>query len=105
MMNRPLKAQSFPLYVIAKDAILNKLEPFIEQFKEADSCHNYLLKKKARLNYPHFRKMGLCTSSSIVESGCRHVIGVRVKQSVPQREYPPGLHRRVYRETWIYTLG
>ncbi len=33
------------------------------------------------MNYPHFRKMGLCTYRGIVESGCRHVIGARVKQS------------------------
>ena len=63
------------------DTILNKLEPFLEECKEADSCHKYLIKNKARLNYPHFRKLGLCTSSGIVESGCRHVIGARVKQS------------------------
>src|SRR6056297_3271861 len=38
-------------------------------------------KKKLNIEYPLFRKMGLCTSSGIVESGCRHVIGARVKQS------------------------
>jgi len=61
--------------------ILNKLEPFLGKYEEADSCRNYLLKNKERLRYPLFRRMGLCTSSGIVESGCRHVIGARVKQS------------------------
>ena len=63
------------------DTILDKLEPFVEKCKEANSCRNYLTKNRKRLNYPYFRKLGLCTSSGIVESGCRHVIGSRVKQS------------------------
>jgi len=63
------------------DTILTKLEPFLEKSKEADSCSKYLIKNRKRLNYPYFRKIGLCTSSGIVESGCRHVIGARVKQS------------------------
>lgn len=63
------------------DIILDKLEPFVETCKEADSCRKYLIKNSERLNYPYFRKLGLCTSSGIVESGCRHVIGARVKQS------------------------
>ena len=63
------------------DTILEKLEPFVKKCKEADSCKKYLIKNRERLNYPHFRKLGLCTSSGIVESGCRHVIGERVKQS------------------------
>ena len=63
------------------DTILDKLEPFLGKCAEAGSCRNYLLKNRKRLNYPYFRKIGLCTSSGIVESGCRHVIGARVKQS------------------------
>lgn len=63
------------------DIILNKLEPFVKKCEEADSCRNYLIKNKERLRYPLFRRMGLCTSSGIVESGCRHVIGASVKQS------------------------
>ncbi len=63
------------------DTILNKLEPFLGKYEEADSCRKYLLKNRERLRYPLFRKMGLCTSSGIVESGCKHVIGARVKQS------------------------
>ena len=63
------------------NTILNKLEPFLKKCKEADSCRNYLLNNKERLRYPLFRRMGLCTSSGIVESGCKHVIGARVKQS------------------------
>ena len=63
------------------DTILDKLEPFTKDNKEAESCKKYLIKNRERLNYPYFRRIGLCTSSGIVESGCRHVIGARVKQS------------------------
>lgn len=63
------------------DTILKKLEPFLEKCEEAESCRKYLIKNWERLRYLHFRRMGLCTSSGIVESGCRHVIGARVKLS------------------------
>lgn len=63
------------------DTILEKLKPYLGDFNEADSCKKYLINNRERLNYPYFRKMGLSTSSGIVESGCRHVIGARVKQS------------------------
>jgi hypothetical protein len=63
------------------DAILGKLEPFVQKSKEARQCRDYLINNRARLNYPYFRSLGLSTSSGIVESGCKHVIGARVKQS------------------------
>lgn len=63
------------------ESITEKLEAFTENRKEARQCREYLITNRSRLNYPRFRKLGLCTSSGIVESGCKHVIGARVKQS------------------------
>jgi hypothetical protein len=63
------------------DVIIGKLEPFTQKSKEARQCRDYLINNRARLNYPYFRSLGLSTSSAIVESGCKHVIGARVKQS------------------------
>ena len=63
------------------EAIINKLQAFSKTSKEARQCRDYLIANKHRLNYPRFRKLGLCTSSGIVESGCKHVIAARVKQS------------------------
>ena len=63
------------------DSIIEKLEAFTENSKDARQCREYLITNRKRLNYPRFRKLGLCTSSGIVESGCKHVIGARVKQS------------------------
>jgi hypothetical protein len=62
-------------------SIIGKLEAFTKNSKEARQCRDYLITNRARLNYPGFRKLGLSTSSGIVESGCKHVIGARVKQS------------------------
>ena len=39
------------------DTILNKLEPFLGKYEEADSCRKYLLKNRERLRYPLFRKI------------------------------------------------
>jgi hypothetical protein len=63
------------------DIIIGKLKAFTKTSREARQCREYLIKNRARLNYPRFRKLGLSTSSGIVESGCKHVIGARVKQS------------------------
>jgi len=60
---------------------LEKIDPYLKKYKEAESCRKYLLNNKELLRHPFFRKMGLCTSGGIVESGCGHVIGARVKQS------------------------
>ena len=54
------------------------------------------MEERLRFNYPYFRKWGLCTSRGIVESGCRYVIGARVKQS--------GMHWTVKRANAIITL-
>lgn len=63
------------------DIILKKLEPHLNDSKETFGCKKYLLHDRDRLNYPHFKEMGLSKSSGIVESGSRHVIGARVIQS------------------------
>jgi hypothetical protein len=63
------------------DNIIGKLDAFKKNSKEARQCQEYLKTNRNRLNYPQFRKLGLTTSSGIVESGCKHVIGARVKQS------------------------
>jgi hypothetical protein len=62
-------------------AIIAKLKPFTEKCDQAVTCIDYLHKNALRLDYPRFKAMGLSTSSGIVESGCKHAIGARVKQS------------------------
>lgn len=49
--------------------------------EEAQTCCDYLERNRARLNYPLFRSQGLSTSSGVVEAGCKHAIGERLKQA------------------------
>ena len=62
-------------------AILRALQPHLETSKEARTCREYLLSNRQRLNYPVFRDMGLCTSSGVVEAGCKLTIGTRLKRA------------------------
>ena len=34
-----------------------------------------------RMDYPRFKREGLCTSSGVVEAGCKVVIGTRLKRA------------------------
>jgi hypothetical protein len=36
---------------------------------------------RERMRYPKFESDGLCTSSAVIEAGCKNVIGVRLKRS------------------------
>lgn len=36
---------------------------------------------RERMRYPEFRAQGLCVSSGVVETGCRVVVGTRLKRS------------------------
>lgn len=51
---------------------------------EAQQCLHYLRHNRQRMRYKTFRAMGLCTSTGVVEAGCKHTIGTRLKR--------PGMH-------------
>lgn len=44
-------------------------------------CIGYLWTNRRCMRYPDFRAQGLCTSSAVVESGCKVAIGTRLKRS------------------------
>lgn len=48
---------------------------------EARKCLHYLQRNRDRLRYPHFEALGLCTSSGVVEAGCKVAIGTRLKRA------------------------
>ena len=50
-------------------------------YKEPRECIHYILKNRRRMRYPKFRQQGLCTSSGVVEAGCKVVIGTRLKRA------------------------
>jgi hypothetical protein len=48
---------------------------------EARKCIEYIQRNRSRMNYPVFEKQGLCTSSGVVEAGCKVAIGTRLKRA------------------------
>ncbi len=48
---------------------------------EARNCLQYLQRNRHRMRYPDFHAQHLCTSSGVLEAGCRVVIGSRLKRS------------------------
>jgi len=38
---------------------------------EARKCVGYIEDNRQRMRYPEFRALGLCTSSGVVEAGCK----------------------------------
>lgn len=61
-------------------AILRAIDPHLKTSKQARTCRDYLLANRHRLDYPRFRRMGLCTSSGVVEAGCKLAVGTRLKR-------------------------
>ena len=44
-------------------------------------CVGYLWANRRRMRYPAFRAQGLCTSTAVVEAGCKVAIGTRLKRA------------------------
>jgi Uncharacterised protein family (UPF0236) len=51
------------------------------QHKEARECVRYIWNNRHRMRYPKFHKQGLCTSTGVVEAGCKVVVGTRLKRA------------------------
>lgn len=62
-------------------AIVHALRPHIESSAEASKCALYIFHNRARMRYPAFHAKGLCTSTGVVEAGCKIVIGTRLKRT------------------------
>lgn len=63
------------------DDLLDALQPHLTSHKAARSCRTYILNNKHRMRYPLFKRQGLCTSSGVVEAGCKLAIGTRLKRA------------------------
>ena len=48
---------------------------------EARTCLQYLERNRDRMRYPEFHAQHLCTSTGVLEAGCKVVIGSRLKRS------------------------
>jgi len=63
------------------DAVLDALRVHSPKDDEARKCIDYVEGNRARMSYQEFRAAGLCTSSGVVEAGCKVVIGTRCKRA------------------------
>lgn len=66
------------------EAVLYALRVHSLQDEEARKCVDYIDGNRARMNFAEFRAAGLCTSTGVVEAGCKNAIGTRCKR--------PGMH-------------
>jgi hypothetical protein len=66
------------------ETLVTRIELHAHHSEEARRAAAYFLDNRARMRYAAFRKAGLCTSSGVVEAGCKSVIGTRLKR--------PGMH-------------
>ena len=63
------------------DAILTALRMHAPHDDAARQCIDYVERNRARMDYPAFRAAGLCTSTGVVEAGCKVAIGTRCKRA------------------------
>jgi hypothetical protein len=62
-------------------AIFRALHPYAATSTEAARCRLYIYRNRHRMRYPQFHKQNLCTSSGVLEAGCKVAIGTRLKRA------------------------
>lgn len=63
------------------DEILRALCNHAQNCEQARRCIDYIDHNRLRMDYLHFRQSGLCTSTGVVEAGCKVVVGARLKRA------------------------
>ena len=63
------------------EAVLCALRVHSSKDEEARKCFDYVDGNRTRMRYAEFRAAGLCTSTGVVEAGCKTAIGVRCKRA------------------------
>jgi hypothetical protein len=61
--------------------LLRALRRHADHNEEARKCFHYIHKNRDRMRYGRFHQQGLCTSSGVVEAGCKVAIGTRLKRA------------------------
>jgi len=62
-------------------SLVQALRPYAGQYKEARECIHYICNNRRRMRYPRFDQQELCSSTGVVEAGCKVVIGTRLKRA------------------------
>jgi hypothetical protein len=63
------------------DKLILALDTHASSCDEARKCRDYLAENRQRMRYPEFHAQGLCTSTGVVEAGCKLAIGTRLKRT------------------------
>ena len=63
------------------DALVAALGVHAARNDEARQCRDYVERNRDRLNYPAFEAQGLCTTTAVVEAGCKVTVGTRLKRA------------------------
>lgn len=61
--------------------LLRALARHADRCDEAQRCIDYIKKNQNRMRYKDFHAAGLCTSTGVVEAGCKVAIGTRLKRA------------------------
>jgi Uncharacterised protein family (UPF0236) len=61
--------------------IVHALRPHLKACAEADKCRTYIVRNRSRMRYPKFHAQSLCTSTGVLEAGCKVVVGTRLKRA------------------------
>jgi Uncharacterised protein family (UPF0236) len=62
-------------------SLVEALHVHAGRHKEARECIHYIWKNRRRMRYPMLHKQGFCTSTGVVEAGCKVAIGTRLKRA------------------------
>jgi hypothetical protein len=62
-------------------ALLAAIRRQVSRSDEARRCLHYFQTNRHRMRYPEFHAQGLCTSTGVVEAGCKVAIGTRLKRT------------------------
>lgn len=65
----------------ALDVCLRALRRHASRHPAARNCIDYIERNRHRMRYADFHAQGLCTSSGVVEAGCKVSIGTRLKRA------------------------
>src|SRR6266699_1421807 len=62
--------------------LLTAIRRQVSRSEEARRCLHYFQTNRERMRYPECHAQGLCTSTGVVEAGCKVAIGTRLKRAV-----------------------
>jgi hypothetical protein len=62
-------------------SLVKALHLYAANHAEARDCIRYIGNNRRRMRYPKFRQQGFCTSTGVVEAGCKVVVGTRLKRT------------------------